>query len=235
LANSKTENETREQRILDAAAALIMRQGYDKTTMSDVADEVGVSRGIVYLHFDTKEALFEALIQREVLQYAQTWLERIETDPRGGTIGGIYRAVLYAINSRPLMSAIMKRDRRVVGNYLRKPGNMFESMQSKAINIDFLKALQAAGAVRQDVDPRLMSHIMDVVSYGLLTVGDFRQHEELPPYETVMETIADMLDRLLTPPDGGNSDAGKEVIRQLAATAQAQFERMQQSGESRGQ
>jgi TetR/AcrR family acrAB operon transcriptional repressor len=208
-----------------------MRQGYDKTTMSDVADEVGVSRGIVYLHFDSKEKLFEALIQREVVQYAQIWLVHIEADPRGGTIGGIYRAVLYAINSRPLMAAMMKRDRRVVGNYLRKPGNMFESMQSSSINVDFLRALQAAGAVRQDVDPRLMSHIMDIVSYGLVTVGDFRKPEDLPPYETVMETIADMLDRLLTPADGGNSEAGKAVIRRLAATARAQFEQMKPSSE----
>jgi hypothetical protein len=55
LPNSKTENEVREQRILDAAAPLIMRQGYDKTTMGDVADEVGVSRGIIYLRFDSKK------------------------------------------------------------------------------------------------------------------------------------------------------------------------------------
>lgn len=229
MANSKSDNETREQLILEAAVALIMRQGYDKTTMSDVADEVGVSRGIVYLHFDSKETLFEALIQREVLQYAQTWLEHIEADPRGGTIGGIYRAVLYAINSRPLMAAMMKRDRRVVGSYLRKSGNMFASMQSSSVSVDFLRALQEAGAVRSDVDPRLMSHIMDVISYGLVTVGDFRQPDELPPYETVMETLADMLDRLLTPEDGGNSEAGKAVIRQLAASARQQFEQMKSS------
>jgi TetR/AcrR family acrAB operon transcriptional repressor len=231
LANSKSDNETREQLILDAAAALIMRQGYDKTTMSDVADEVGVSRGIVYLHFESKEMLFEALIQREVVQYAQTWLEHIEADPRGGTIGGIYRAVLYAINSRPLMAAMMRRDRRVVGGYLRKPGNMFASMQSSSVSVDFLRALQEAGAVRKDIDPWLMSHIMDIISYGLVTVGDFRQPDELPPYETVMETLADMLDRLLTPEDGGDSEAGKVVIRQLATTARQQFEQMQAHSE----
>jgi AcrR family transcriptional regulator len=147
---SKSANEAREQRILNAAAVLVMRQGYDKTIMGDVADEVGVSRGIVYLHFENKEKLFEALIQREVFQYAQTWLEHIEADPRGDTIGGI--------NSHPLMATIMRRDWPVVGNYLRKPGNIFDSMQSSALNVEFLKSLQEAGAVRQDVDQRLMSH-----------------------------------------------------------------------------
>lgn len=227
----KSDHTERERRILDAAAALIMRHGYDKTTMSDVSEEVGVSRGIVYLHFDSKESLLEALIHREVLQYVQTWLEHIEADPRGGTIGGIYRAVLYAINSRPFMSAVMKRDRRIIGNYLQKSNNMFKALQTPAISVGFLEALQAAGAIRKDVNLVMMSHIMDMVSYGLLTIGDFRPLDELPPYEAVMEALADMMDRLMTPEDGGDSEAGKAVIRQLAAAARAQFEQPQQPTE----
>jgi sterol 3beta-glucosyltransferase len=39
-----------------------------------------------------------------------------------------------------------------------------------------------------------------------------------------METLGGMLDRLLTPEDGGNSDAGKTLIRQLGVLAQQQFE-----------
>jgi TetR/AcrR family acrAB operon transcriptional repressor len=71
-----------------------------------------------------------------------------------------------------------------------------------------------------------MAHIMDVLSYGMLTISDFRQPDELPPYEIVMETIADMLDRLMTPEDGGDSEAGKMVIRQLAETSKSYFEQM---------
>ncbi|MBZ0293486.1 MAG: TetR/AcrR family transcriptional regulator [Anaerolineae bacterium] len=230
--STKSDNEAREQHILDATADLIMSQGYDKTTMSDIAEAVGVSRGIVYLHFDSKEALFETLIRREVQQYAQTWLEHIEADPRGGTVGGIYRAVLYAINSRPLMAAMMRQDRRVVGNYLRKPGNLFASMQTSAPGADFLRSLQQVGAVRSDVNPVVMSHIMDMLSYGLITIQDFKSPDELPPFDEVMETTADMLDCLLTPEDGGNSEGGKAVIHQLAATAWAQlFEGTSQQAE----
>src|SRR5512135_3642128 len=100
----------RQQQILDAAAAVIIRLGYDKTTMSDIAEEAGTSRGTVYLYFNGKEELFEALLYREYLQYAQTWLEYIETDSRGGTIGGFYRAIFHAVNSRPLIAAMLRRD-----------------------------------------------------------------------------------------------------------------------------
>jgi TetR/AcrR family acrAB operon transcriptional repressor len=211
-------NEERQQHILNAAAAVMMRQGYDKTTMSDVADEAGVSRGLIYLHFGSKEKLITTLLQREIQQYAQTWLERIEADPRGGTMGGIYRAVLGAINSRPFMAAIMRQDRRVLGNYLRQPNNIFRDMQSNAVSAGMLQALQEVGVVRQDVDPVLTAHIMDMLSYGLVTIQDFRSPDELPPFDAVMEALAATMDHLLTPEDGGNSEAGKAVIRQLAAT-----------------
>jgi AcrR family transcriptional regulator len=219
----QTMSDDRPQQILDAAAQVIIRQGYDKTTMSDIADEAGVSRGTVYLHFKGKEEIFDALIRHEVLQYMDSWLQHIEADPRGGTIGGIYRAVLYAINSRPLMAAVMRRDRRVMGSYLRKPSSPFASMQSASLATGFLQALQDAGTVRKDVDAAVMSHIMDMLAYGLITINDFRQPDEIPDYEVVMETIASMLDRLLTPENGGDNEAGKAVIRELAAKAKAQF------------
>src|SRR5262249_35351087 len=104
------DNDEREQQILDAAAAVIIRQGYDKTTMSDIAHEAGASRGTVYLYFKGKEEIFEALALREWALYARSWLDYIEADPRGGTVGGFYRAVFRAINSRPLMASLLRRD-----------------------------------------------------------------------------------------------------------------------------
>jgi sterol 3beta-glucosyltransferase len=50
---------------------------------------------------------------------------------------------------------------------------------------------------------------MDMFSYGLITIQEFRSPDELPPCDIVMETVAGMLDQLLTPADGGNSEAGK--------------------------
>jgi AcrR family transcriptional regulator len=59
-------NKEREKRILDAAAALFTHYGFDKTTVSDIAAEAGVSKGAIYLHFESKENLLEALLLREL-------------------------------------------------------------------------------------------------------------------------------------------------------------------------
>jgi len=41
--------------ILDAADRLLARYGYKKMTMDDLAQEVGIGKGTIYLHFSTKE------------------------------------------------------------------------------------------------------------------------------------------------------------------------------------
>ena len=224
-----SDHDERQEQILNAATAVIIRLGYDKTTMGDIADEAGVSRGTVYLYFKGKEALFEALVYRDWMKYAETWLGYIESDPRGGTVGGYYRATLSAINRYPLLASIMRRDRRVIGNYMRKPDNLFAWVQSGSIGVNFIRALQAAGSMRQDLDPVITAHILEMLSYGQLMIEDFKPPDQIPPYDAVMEALADMMDRMLTPEDGGNSDAGKAVIRQVVAAGRAQLEQVRSS------
>jgi TetR/AcrR family acrAB operon transcriptional repressor len=222
-------SDLRQQQILEAAAAVIIRLGYDKASMTDIAVEAGASRRTVYLYFKGKEALFEALLYREYMQYSQTWLELIEADPHGGTLGGFYRALLRAVNRHPLIAAMMRRDRRVIGNYLRKPDNLFAWINSGSNNADFTRALQAAGAIRQDIDAAVIAHIIDMLSYGQLTIADFKSPDEFPPYEAVTQALGDMMDRALLPEGGGNSEAGKAIVRQITVAARAQLEQMKQA------
>jgi AcrR family transcriptional regulator len=50
--------------ILDAVDALLARYGYGKMTMEDVARQVGIGKGTIYLHFPSKEELVLSHIDR---------------------------------------------------------------------------------------------------------------------------------------------------------------------------
>lgn len=223
VSQKPSDQEEREQRILDAAVALILRQGYNKTTMSDIAEAAGIGRGVLYQHFQSKERLFEVLLSREVLQYGQAWVESIEADPHGGTIGSIYRAVLSAIKSRPLMAAMMRRDRRVIGTYLRKPGNLLASMQSGSAWVETLRAMQRVGVLRQDADPAIMACLMDMLAYGFVNIDEFRHPDDIPPFDVLIEAMADMMDRLLTPDGSGNREEARAILLRFAADAHARL------------
>jgi AcrR family transcriptional regulator len=225
MSRPKPDYQEREERILDAAIGLILRQGYNKTTLGDVAAEASVSRGVVYLHFKSKDRLFEALLYREVQKYNRIWLDALGTDPDGGTIAGVFRAVLSAVNQLPFISALLKQDRRVFGNYLRKPGNLFESIQSAVLWVELLKELQGVRAVRADIQPSVFAHIMTSLALGLILSEGDKNFGNPPPFEDTLETIALMIERTLTPEGGGNPAAERAIILRLAQVSQAQFER----------
>jgi TetR/AcrR family acrAB operon transcriptional repressor len=116
------------------------------------------------------------------------------------------------------MSALFRQDARVLGNYLRKPGNLFQSFrqqQAESERYIFVKMMQEAGAIRQDLDAKVIAHVMDILAFGLVGMGDVLPQGDIPPLEDVIEGIAAIMDRALTPAGGGNSEAGKAIVRQI--------------------
>jgi len=55
--------EARPEEILEAALELFTEKGFTATRMTDVAKKAGISKGTLYLYFDSKEAIFRALVQ----------------------------------------------------------------------------------------------------------------------------------------------------------------------------
>jgi AcrR family transcriptional regulator len=64
-----TRTESREQtrrRLLDAAAELFARNGYQATSVDDVAEAAGYSKGALYYNFESKDELFDALVTQHI-------------------------------------------------------------------------------------------------------------------------------------------------------------------------
>lgn len=59
--------EARPAELLSAALDLFVERGYAATKLDDVAAKAGVSKGTLYLYFDSKEALFKAVIEQGIL------------------------------------------------------------------------------------------------------------------------------------------------------------------------
>ena len=59
--------EARPTELTAAALALFVEKGFSATRLEDVASRAGVSKGTLYLYFDSKEALFKAVIQEGIL------------------------------------------------------------------------------------------------------------------------------------------------------------------------
>ncbi len=53
------------RQILEGARRLFLSKGFDATSMGDIAEEAGVSKGTLYVYFERKERLFQELVAEE--------------------------------------------------------------------------------------------------------------------------------------------------------------------------
>lgn len=70
--------ETRRAEIITAARRLFATKEYEKTTMQDVIDELGIAKGTIYYYFKSKEELLDAVINQmgdEVVERMQSVIE----------------------------------------------------------------------------------------------------------------------------------------------------------------
>jgi len=80
----KASKETRRHQLIEATIDSLAKRGYSETTMADVADGAGLSRGIVNFHFESKEKLLVATLQYMADEYATHWraaLQKAGDDP----------------------------------------------------------------------------------------------------------------------------------------------------------
>lgn len=55
--------EDRKKEIMEAAARLFLKKGFSETSMLDIANEVGVVKGLCYRYFNSKQELFDACLE----------------------------------------------------------------------------------------------------------------------------------------------------------------------------
>ena len=58
--------EERKKEIVDTAKMLFYTKGYAKTKITDIIDEIGMSKGIFYYYFNSKEEVMDAIISRVI-------------------------------------------------------------------------------------------------------------------------------------------------------------------------
>ena len=84
--------EARPAELTAAALGLFVEKGFAGTRLDDVAARAGVSKGTLYLYFDSKEALFKAVIQEGIVPILEDGAGLVESF--GGTSSDLLRALI---------------------------------------------------------------------------------------------------------------------------------------------
>ena len=82
------EDSAKRRQILAGAHAVFLAQGFDAASMNDIARAAGVSKGTLYVYFDNKEQLFEAIVEQECDAQAEGIFD---LDPGDHDVGAVLK------------------------------------------------------------------------------------------------------------------------------------------------
>jgi AcrR family transcriptional regulator len=138
------------QRIVETAVRVFSEKGYHRTTMEDIAEELGVSKGAIYLYFRSKEGLV-----REICKIAPARLREDLTSSFGG------RDMLTGASA--FFEESLARSMEGLGLYFEIIGEAHRSVsirkmllesytRSLEILTEFIERLGREGRIRRDFD-----------------------------------------------------------------------------------
>jgi AcrR family transcriptional regulator len=159
-------NSQRASRILDAAAELVLRHGYRRVSIEDIATRAGIGKGTVYLHWRNREALFYALLVRESLDIVRGQIERMRDDPAEILPHRSVRGILERSMARPLLSAMLTKDGEVLGKLVEQSSQDSLELRGLEINGAYLRLLRDHGLVRTDLDPDAQLYALEIICGG---------------------------------------------------------------------
>lgn len=152
-------SEQRIAQILEAATAVFAEKGFDRATMEDIADAVGINKATIYLYFDSKDALIRAIA--ETLFARELAGLRAAHELPGGAIQRLaaYYEALIAEDAEvlPLMPLLyefyalgLRREdvRAVIADFIRQSAGLLEAIIQEGIDSGELEPTDARQAAR---------------------------------------------------------------------------------------
>ena len=216
------DRQQRADRILDSARDLLLRWGYRRVTIDELAAHAGVGKGTIYLHWRSREDVFHAVSAREAAAATDAIVGALRRDPAEVALHRYLRRLFVEAMNRPVLRALYTRDGDTLDKFLAAPNHQRLEETKLGVNRDYLGVLAAEGLLRSDLLPNDLDYTLPVIVFGFFAAEPF-----LPPaielsLEQKADQLADTVRRAFEPAD----TPGREAVKRAAAKAIPIFERL---------
>ncbi len=176
------------QQILSAAEQVILRYGVDKTTMDDIAKEVGISRPTVYRYFGDRDALLGALIERRsrmLFERARVFIASHETFAEQLVEGLIY--LVDHGRRDPIVRVLVSPERMELATTLVGGAGLAATLTGE-MWAPILQAAAERGEIRDDLTMADVAEWLALVQLILVGRLDFSRADD-PGHRTLLRSF----------------------------------------------
>jgi len=150
---SKPADPNRREDILKAAREVFKQRGYEKAHVAEIAQLAGMAKGTVYLYFESKQAILDALCDRYQEMIADALLPALQNpDAHAAIKNAVHAGLAVASNERDLLKLLDLRLGLAAG------GAAIENPRGQKILRRFFRERVANGDM-QDYEPVIASEL----------------------------------------------------------------------------
>jgi AcrR family transcriptional regulator len=153
----------RRERTVDIAMRHFAEHGYRGARVEDIASDVGVAKGTVFLDFGSKEGLFLAAHQRAV-SMLPAWLDAPDEVVAEGfwvTLDWWLDRTEESVQADPVPNRVAVIGRYDAGLGIRLPIDRFMRSEDPYGTLEFVEFGVQRGELRNDVDTEMMASVLD--------------------------------------------------------------------------
>jgi TetR/AcrR family transcriptional regulator, cholesterol catabolism regulator len=158
-----TKAQDRRERTVEAAMRHFAEHGYRGARVEDIAADVGVAKGTVFLDFGSKEGLFIAAYQRAV-SILPAWLDAPDDVVSEGfwvTLDWWLHRTEESVEADPVPNRVAVIGRYDAGLGIRLPIDRFMRSEDPYGTLEFVEFGVQRGELRDDVDAEMMASVLD--------------------------------------------------------------------------
>ena len=185
------EGGAKRRQIMEGAWAVFLAAGFDGASMNDVARVAGVSKGTLYVYFDSKEKLFEALIREERRRQAERLaVPFVPADGEPRVVLHDFGCRLIEMMIRPEHLAHVRTVIAAAGKFPQLGRAFFEAGPLYGANrlADYFRQKAAEGLFTIDDPQRAAWQFLELIQGGKFKALMFRMMDEITP-EEIAETV----------------------------------------------
>ncbi|WP_020401786.1 TetR/AcrR family transcriptional regulator [Gracilimonas tropica] len=171
------EKKRRRDQILTAAIELIEEQGFEKTTMDEIAERAELSKGTLYLYFNDKSTLHQAVKKRGLEHLYDKFLQVIKQDLPGAEL--VKKMMLTFLNTLTHNAAFTKA--MVLYEHIKEGYNKEKQEEPSIVedckNIEdelfmiMVRAIQIGiqdGSIKTHLEPKVLALMLSFQMSGML-------------------------------------------------------------------
>ena len=201
----------RADRILDTARDLLLSWGYRRVTIDELARRAGVGKGTIYLHWRSREEVFQAVSAREAAAMADAIVDAVRDDPAEVALHRYLRRLFVGAMNRPVLRALYTRDADTLGTFLAASHHHRLEESKLDVNRDYLSVLAAEGLLRPDLHLADLDYTLPTIVFGFFAAEPFHPPAITLTLEQKADQLGGTIHRAFEPTKAPSRDALKRA------------------------